>query len=181
MGNQLNWGPIAADFHRSRGATISIRRLIAACFVEPGVIAVAIYRLQSSQHRKGHRRVAQVLRVWNNAITGADLLPGSDIGDGLLMRHPTGVVIGAGVQLGANCTILQNVTLGERRVSADSDHLYPTLGNRVSVGAGAVILGGITVGDDVVIGANSVVTTDLPSGCVAVGSPARAIVNRDRS
>ena len=93
------------------------------------------------------------------------------IGPGLYMPHPHGIVIGAGVKIGENVSILQRVTLGR----AGDSHVYPTIGNGVEIGAGAAVLGAITLGDGAKIGANSVVLKDVPAGAVAVGAPARLI------
>ena len=87
--------------------------------------------------------------------------------------HPHGVVIGRGAVIGAGCTLLQGVTLGEKRADGGGDHTYPVLGDLVVVGAGVVILGSVCVGSDAIIGANSVVTRDVPCGTTVLGAPAR--------
>nr|WP_231860870.1 serine acetyltransferase [Microbacterium laevaniformans] len=91
------------------------------------------------------------------------------------MHHPNGIVLGAGSRLGKNCTILQQVTLGERYANGLGPSTYPTLGDNVTIGAGAKVLGGVMIGDGVQVGANSVVLSDLPPGATAVGAPARAV------
>ena len=106
--------------------------------------------------------------------TGAEIRPECGIGPGLLIQHPSGIVIGSGVVIGARCTLLQNVTLGEK-YSHLGGHHYPRLGNNVTVCAGAVVLGSVVLGDDAVIGANSVVLSDVPSGTTAIGAPARIV------
>ena len=77
--------------------------------------------------------------------------------------------------LGAGCTVLQNVTVGERYADGTGPHDYPTIGDGVTIGAGACVLGGIDVGACSTIGANAVVLADLPEKSVAVGSPARVV------
>ena len=161
------------DVFRATGTNIrSPLRILFSMVRMPGLIAVAIFRFQSILYRRGNIRAASMLRVLNNAITGADLLPGATIGSGMLLPHPTGVVIGSGAKIGRNCTILQNVTIGEKFADGSGDHRYPVLGDNVVIGAGAVIIGGVHVGADVTVGANSVVRADVPSGAVAVGVPA---------
>jgi len=103
-----------------------------------------------------------------------DVDPQVEIGPGLYTPHPIGIVIGGGVRIGANVSVLQNVTLG--RVA--TEHLDPVIGDNVEIGAGAVILGSVSIGHDAKIGANSVVLKDVPPGAVAVGAPARLVGSR---
>jgi serine O-acetyltransferase len=116
---------------------------------------------------------SEVLRKWTvvrhavwSVITGADIPLGCVIGGGLLLPHPNGVVIHVDAEIGPNCLIFQQVTLGALRGGV------PKLGGHVDVGAGAKILGAIRIGDDVLIGANAVVLEDVPAGATAVGIPA---------
>jgi serine O-acetyltransferase len=114
-------------------------------------------------------RQAAVLRhrFWS-AVSGADIpLNTYGLGGGLLLPHPQGVVIHPEAQVGPNCLLLQQVTLGTGPRPG-----LPTLGGHVDVGAGAKLLGGIVIGEHAVIGANAVVVSDVPAGCVAVGVPA---------
>jgi serine O-acetyltransferase len=106
-----------------------------------------------------------------------DVDPEVEIGPGLYLPHPLGIVIGGGVKIGSNVSILQNVTLG--RVA--TEHFDPTVGDHVEIGAGAVVLGAIHVGSGSKVGANSVVLRDVPAGAVAVGVPARIIMPGARS
>lgn len=91
-----------------------------------------------------------------------------------IMTHPVGIVIGANVELGENILIRQNVTLGRRGGDHISDS-QPILHDNVRLGAGAVILGNVTVGKNAVVGANSVVLDDVPSNSVVVGAPAKIV------
>jgi serine O-acetyltransferase len=109
-------------------------------------------------------------RFWSS-VAGADIPLNCRIAGGLLLPHPVGVVVHPMANIGPNCLILQNVTLG----TGDRIAGLPTLGAGVDVGAGAVILGGVTIGDRARIGANAVVLTDVPAGATAVGVPARII------
>jgi serine O-acetyltransferase len=107
-------------------------------------------------------------RFWS-AVTGADVPINSNIGGGLLLPHPNGVVIHPDAVIGPNCLLFQQVTIGSGRGGV------PTLGGQIDVGAGAKIIGGVRVGDHARIGANAVVTTDIPAHATAVGIPARVI------
>jgi serine O-acetyltransferase len=139
----------------------------------PGVQAVLLLRTQLALQAAGHGHLARFVSLANLRLTGAEFVPGCRVRPGLVIRHPQGLVIGAGAVIGEDCTILHRVTLGERYGdSSDPKHQYPRLGARVVVGAGAVILGGVNIGDDAVVGANAVVVQDVPPGDVVVGVPA---------
>ncbi len=136
-----------------------------------------------------HYRIARKLFLWRVPVipsfihahsirsTGADIACSAKIGPGLLMRHPVGVVIGGGANIGTNCTIMQGVTLGEA-LRPEGDHSYPTIGDGVTLGAGAVCLGGISIGSGSFVGANAVVTRQVAEDVVVAGVPARVISRR---
>jgi serine O-acetyltransferase len=106
-------------------------------------------------------------RFWS-VVSGADIpINSTRLGGGLLLPHPQGVVIHPDAEVGPNCLLLQQVTLGTGPRPGT-----PRLGGHVDVGAGAKVLGGVTIGDHAVIGANAVVITDVPAHAVAVGIPA---------
>jgi serine O-acetyltransferase len=109
-------------------------------------------------------------RIWSIAA-GAEIDLSAQIGGGLLMPHPNGIVIHPDVVIGPNCLIFQQVTLGTGGPLLGC----PKLGGHVDIGAGAKVLGGVTLGDHVRIGANAVVLQDVPGGATAVGVPARII------
>ena len=108
-------------------------------------------------------------RFWS-VVTGADIPLDCNIGGGLLINHPNGIVIHPGAQIGVNCLIFQQVTVGTRGQGKPG---LPVIGGHVDIGAGAKILGPIRIGDHAKIGANAVVVSDVPSGAVAIGIPAR--------
>ena len=110
-----------------------------------------------------------------SVVTGADIPLNCDIGGGLLLVHPNGVVIFPDAVIGPNCQIFQQVTIGV----GGSRPGAPVLGGHVDVGAGAKILGGVKIGDHALIGANAVVLQDVPRGATAVGVPARIILASD--
>jgi len=103
-------------------------------------------------------------RFWS-VVTGADIPLNCNISGGFLIPHPNGIVINPSSEIGANCLFFQQVTIAGKC----------KLGYHVDVGAGAKILGPVTIGNNVKIGANAVVNTDLPSDCTAVGIPARIV------
>jgi serine O-acetyltransferase len=143
-------------------------------FLTPGFQLVALIRFQRWLGRialvgTGLRRVVW---YWTTLIFGCDIDPQAEIGPGLYVPHPTGIVIGGSVKVGANACILQNVTLGRGRPEIPAS---PVIGDDVYVGAGAVVLGNITIGAGAKIGANSVVLKSLPPHTIAVGVPARPI------
>jgi serine O-acetyltransferase len=109
-------------------------------------------------------------RFWS-VVTGADIPLGSKIGGGLYLPHPNGVVIHPQADIGPNCLIFQQVTVG---MSNDG---LPTLGGHVDLGAGAKVLGAVHVGSHARVGANAVVLHDVPNGTVSVGVPARNILS----
>lgn len=113
-------------------------------------------------------------RFWG-VITGADIPINTQIGGGLMLPHPNGIVIHPAVVLGPNCLIFQQVTLGWSRDGV------PRLAGHVDVGAGAKLIGPISVGPHVEIGANAVVTKDVPAHSVAMGIPARIVPKQSRS
>ena len=107
---------------------------------------------------------------------GICIPPKVKIGRRLVIEHFGPTVIHGLTEIGDDCVIRQGVTIGNRYHDRPAE--APKLGNRVDVGAGAKILGGIVIGDDVAIGANAVVLVDVPSGCTAVGVPARIVAKK---
>jgi serine O-acetyltransferase len=118
--------------------------------------------------------LGSVLKQINHAITGADIAWSARIGPGLVLWHPTGVVIGPRVVVGRDARVQQGITLGAARSRTGQDG-DPVLGDGVYVGAGARVLGPVRVGDRARIGANAVVLVDVPDDASAVGVPARII------
>jgi serine O-acetyltransferase len=107
-------------------------------------------------------------RYWS-AVTGADIPLNCKLGGGLMIPHPNGIVIHPDVEVGPNCLIFQQVTLGAGHGGV------PRLGGHVDVGAGAKIIGAVSIGNHAKIGANAVVITDVPVGATAVGVPAKIV------
>ena len=138
-----------------------------------GLHALILYRLAHALHRGGHYFAARLVSQSGRFLTGIEIHPGAQIGQGLFIDHGSGVVIGETAIIGDNCTLYQGVTLGG--TGKETGKRHPTLGNGVLVGAGAKLLGNFTVGDGAKIAAGAVVLGDVPEGTTAVGIPARAV------
>jgi serine O-acetyltransferase len=150
-------------------------------FWDPGrKLMLAIRRYQYWRDKSGMSSTC--LRKWLvlrhrfwSAVTGADIPLNCRIGGGLIIPHPNGIVIHPDAEIGVNCLIFQQVTIGTRGESG-----APVISGHVDIGAGAKILGPVHVGEHAKIGANAVVCSDVPSGVVAVGIPARVIAQNKR-
>jgi serine O-acetyltransferase len=116
------------------------------------------------------RKVAVLRHCFWSVVTGADIPLGCKIDGGLLLPHPNGVVIHPDAQIGPNCLIFQQVTLGTTQGGG-----APRLAGHVDVGAGAKLFGPITIGEHALVGANAVVLRDVPAGATVVGIPARPV------
>jgi len=141
-----------------------------------GVHAVLIHRVSHRLWKANWRLTARVLSAFAKGMTGVDIHPGATIGRRLFIDHALGVVIGETAVLGNDVTLYHGVTLGGTTWNKEKRH--PTLGDHVLVGSGAKILGPITLGDNVRVGANSVVVKDVPNCCTVVGIPGRVIQSK---
>ena len=139
----------------------------------PGVHALWTHRVSHALWSHGARTPARVLSSMARAVTGVDIHPEATIGRRVFIDHATGVVIGQTAEVGNDVVIFHGVTLGGVAMIPGKRH--PTVGNHVMIGAGAKVLGPITVGAGVKIGANAVVVKDVPCGNVAIGVPARLL------
>jgi serine O-acetyltransferase len=133
------------------------------------VSATFIYRISNACVRHHIRILPTILERLNLMVFGIEISSSIPIGPGLYIAHPVGTVIMA-KRIGANASFIAAVTVGMRET-----HEFPVFGDGVKVGAGARILGGITLGDGCTIGANAVVIEDVPAGATAVGVPARIL------
>ncbi|MCD6161855.1 MAG: serine O-acetyltransferase [candidate division Zixibacteria bacterium] len=143
----------------------------------PGFHAIFIHRIIHYLWDIGVPFIPRLFSQISRFLTGLEIHPGAKIGRGFFVDHGAGLVIGETAEIGDNCVLFHNVTLGGTGKHKGKRH--PTLGNNVLVGTGAILLGPVTIGDNVKIGANSFVfMKDIPSNCTIAGSPAR-IVKRD--
>ena len=139
----------------------------------PGFHAVLVHRLSHRLWKMGLRWPARVLSTIMRWFTGIEIHPGAVIGRRFFIDHGMGVVIGETALIGDDCTLYHGVTLGGTTWQKGKRH--PTLGNDVVVGAGAKVLGPITLGEGARVGSNAVVMKDVPAGATAVGIPARVV------
>ncbi len=145
----------------------------------PGMQAIWFHRyLSSPLWRMGLKWAGRWLSHVGRFLTGVEIHPGASLGRRFFIDHGMGIVIGETAVIGDDCTLYHGVTLGG--VSWNKGKRHPTLGNRVTVGAGAKILGPFTVGDGARIGSNSVVVKEVPAGATVVGIPARVVEGIDQ-
>jgi serine O-acetyltransferase len=143
------------------------RRAMQRVVTRPGPLAIVLYRLSHRLWTAGHETAAEVLWRANFFLSGADIHPGAEIGGGLRLTHTTGIVIGRGVRIGSNVTLLHGVTLGgSARGWFDGvfEDGFPEVGDGTEIMAGACVLGPIRVGRGCFVGANAVLARDLPDG-----------------
>lgn len=139
----------------------------------PGVHALAFHRLSHWLWNWKLKWLARLLSQLARLLTGIEIHPGAKIGRRFFIDHGMGVVIGETAEIGDDCTLYHGVTLGGTTLRKGKRH--PTLGNNVVLGAGAKILGPITIGDNARVGSNSVVVKDVPAGATVVGIPGRIV------
>ena len=144
----------------------------------PGMHAVWVHRISHWLWHHHAKLAARFLAELMRKLTGVEIHPGALLGQGVFIDHATGVVIGETAEVGDNVTIYHGVTLGG--TSLDRVKRHPTVGDNVTIGAGAKVLGAITIGAGSQIGANSVVVKPVPPGAVVVGVPGQ-IVNRTKT
>jgi serine O-acetyltransferase len=142
----------------------------------PGLHAVLVHRFSHWLWTLGLKWLARFLSALMRWFTGIEIHPGARIGRRFFIDHGMGVVIGETAEIGDDCTIYHGVTLGG--TSWQKGKRHPTLGNDVVIGAGAKVLGPITISDGVRIGSNAVVLKDVESGATVVGVPGRVVAAR---
>lgn len=145
---------------------------IVAWFLNPGFAVIILHRWSNWGHRRGGRIGQAISRLaWRTIVTryGCYIDPSAQIGQGIVLPHPVGIVIGVGTRIGEGCTIYQHVTFGRRSAVQTG---YPVVGSDVVVYAGATLLGRIEVGDRATIGAHALVMSDVPENGRALGQQA---------
>lgn len=145
------------------------RNILEAILLYPGFHAILFHKLTHFLYSKKLNFIARLISQIARFITGIEIHPGAKIGIKLFIDHGIGVVIGETATIGDNCTIYHNVTLGG--TGKDKDKRHPDIGNNVIIGTGAKILGPIKIGNNVKVGANSVVIKDVPDNVTVVGIP----------
>jgi serine O-acetyltransferase len=177
----MRWsGLYRKDFERYREYRPNTSALV-TLMAEQGLWALLQYRIASAVFHSKLPQIAKdavlfALTLWRKLIevlTGISIAHQADIGPGLYIGHFGNIFIGGEVTIGEECNIFQGVSLGIS--GRGGERGMPSLGDRVYVSPNAVVAGRVKVGDDVVIGANSLVISDIPSGRVVIGVPARAV------
>ena len=158
------WDNLRADTRRLREIKTKPAPwyVLESLLFENGYQAVVLHRLA---HWFKARRIpffGPAIARYNLFLTGVDIAPAARIGPGLRIAHGTGIVIGNAVEIGSSCLLMHGVTLGAPTLSRIGD--MPKLGDRVTVGAQASLIGPVEVGDDVFVGAHALVTRDIPAG-----------------
>jgi serine O-acetyltransferase len=179
----MNFKHFAEDIDSIIARDPAARSRLEVALTYPGFHAVLAHRLSHALWVQGWRVLARVISQAARWITGIEIHPGATIGRRLFIDHGMGVVIGETAEIGDDVTMYQDITLGGTSPSVNSaaqanKKRHPTLRDRVIVGAGAQVLGAITVGHGAKVGANAVVVTDVPPGALMVGIPAKIAAPR---
>ncbi|PHP51707.1 serine O-acetyltransferase EpsC [Actinomyces ruminis] len=160
------------DLATARRRDPAARTNLEVALLYPGVHALWAYRATHRLWQGGHYFAARALSQAARAATGIEIHPAAKIGERFFIDHGMGVVIGETAEVGDDVLMFHGVTLGG--VSMNPGKRHPTIGNNVQIGAGAKVLGPVTVEDGAKIGANAVLVKNLPADHVGVGVPARA-------
>lgn len=164
---------VRAVFERDPAA----RNLLEVLLAYPGLHAITLHRINHWLYNAGVPVIPRLLSHLGRFFTGIEIHPAAKIGKGFFIDHGMGVVIGETAEIGDNCTLYQGVTLGG--TGKEKGKRHPTLRNNVLVSVGAKVLGAIEIGDNVKIGAGSVVLKSVPPNCTVVGVPGRVVAVRD--
>lgn len=168
---------IRRDIRAARERDPAVPTTLQVILAYPGVHAIWGHRINHWLWQRGARLIARITAEITRILTGVEIHPGAVLGPGLFIDHATGVVIGETAEVGEDVTLYHGVTLGGS--GRDTGKRHPTIGDRVTIGAGAKILGAIKIGDDSRIGANAVVVKEVPSSSVVVGVPGQ-VISRSR-
>lgn len=167
------------NFFKKQGKNVlkkdpAAKSMFEAILFSPSVKAMAYHRISNRLYKKDHLVLARMFAKRSRRITGIEIHPGAKIGEDVFIDHGMGVVIGETAEIGDDVMMFHGVTLGG--VGGDKGaKRHPTVENYVIIGAGAKVLGPITIGEGAKIGANAVVIKDVPPYSTAVGIPARII------
>jgi serine O-acetyltransferase len=179
----MNFKHFAEDIDSIIARDPAPRSRLEVALTYPGFHAVVAHRLSHALYLRGWRVLGRVVSQAARWVTGIEIHPGATIGRRLFIDHGMGVVVGETAEIGDDVTMYQDITLGGISPSVNSaaqvnKKRHPTLRDRVIVGAGAQVLGAITVGHGAKVGANAVVVTDVPPGALMVGIPAKVAAPR---
>ena len=153
------------------------KSLVEIILCYPGFHAIMLHRLAHRFYRARFYLLARLISQFSRSLTGIEIHPGAKIGRRFFIDHGMGVVIGETAEIGDDVLLYQGVTLGG--TGKEKGKRHPTIGNNVVIGGGAKVLGNITVGDCVKIGAGSVVVHSVPNNSTVVGIPGRIVSARN--
>ena len=168
---------IRSDFNAVFERDPAARSSVEVIFAYPGFHAIFLHRISHWFWNNHLTFLARFLSHISRFLTGIEIHPGARIGKGFFIDHGMGVVIGETSEIGDNVTIYHGVTLGGTSFSRGKRH--PTIESNVTIGAGAKILGPLTVGSNSKIGANSVVIVDVPPSSTVVGVPGKTVLKEE--
>lgn len=149
------------------------KSLFEIALLYPGPKAVLCHRVAHCLYELKLFFLARLVAEISRWLTGIEIHPGAKIGKRLVIDHGMGVVIGETAEIGNDCILFHGVTLGG--IKFDPIKRHPTVGNQVLIGTGAKVLGPLTLGDGSRVGANAVVTKDVPAGATVAGNPAQIL------
>ena len=159
------------DLANAREHDPAARGDVENAIVYSGLHAIWIHRISHKLWTSGIKGPARVLAQVARFLTGVEIHPGATIGRRFFIDHGMGVVIGETTEIGDGVMLYHGVTLGGQVLTQTKRH--PTIGDNVTIGAGAKVLGPILIGEGSAVGANAVVTKDVPANCIAIGIPAK--------
>jgi len=174
------WGNLRQDTRRLREIKSKPFPwyVLESLLFENGYQAVVLHRVAHAFKRRRIPFLGPFFHRLSIFLTGVDIAPAAEIGPGFRISHGVGIVIGNGVRIGQGCLLMHGVTLGapsQAKIGA-----MPTLGDNVTVGAGACVIGKIIVGDDVLVGVNAVVTRDVPPNSLVLPPGEQRVVPRQQ-
>jgi len=162
-----------AETFELRGERFSRTKVTVESFVfKAGFQAVVLYRISHWLHQHSWNYLAWFVARVNTSLTGAEIEFNAEIGPGMFISHPVGIVIGRGTRIGSRVTLFQGVTCGVRSWRPDAITSFPTIGDDCCLFSHAAVLGGVRIGNRCIVGAHALVVADLPDGAVARTPPA---------
>lgn len=167
------WKRITEDIQTVFEKDPAAKNILEVLLCYPGLHALWLHQIAHSLYEEKFIVLARIISHINRFLTGIEIHPGAKIGRRFFIDHGAGVVIGETSEIGDDVLLYQGVVLGG--TTHEKKKRHPTLKNNVVVGAGAIILGAITVGEEAKIGAGSVVVKDVPPGATVVGIPGRVV------
>jgi len=170
---KLTFRAIREDYRLGMKLDPSVKSGLDISLFSPSFHGLMLYRFSHFFWKSKMKSIAMILRYLNRVLYKMDIHPAAEIECGIFIDHGIGVVIGETTSIGRGTLIYHGVTLGTARVMKGKRH--PTVGRNVMIGANAVVLGPVVIGDGAKIGANAVVLKDVPAMATAVGNPAKII------